>query len=85
MEIIIYGKEGCINCDKTRMLCQIQSLSFQYLLVGTDITAEALQEQVGQPVRSLPQIFVRTEDNTTYVGGYDDLRTQLRQLTLTTA
>lgn len=85
MEIIIYGKEGCINCDKTRMLCQIQSLSFQYLLVGTDITAEALQEQVGQPVRSLPQIFVRTEDSTTYVGGYDDLRTQLRQLTLTTA
>ena len=49
-KVIIYGKEGCINCDKTRMLCQIQSLPFQYLLVGTDITAEALQEKVGQPV-----------------------------------
>ncbi len=85
MEVIIYGKEGCINCDKTRMLCQIQSLPFQYLLVGTDITAEALQEKVGQPVRSLPQIFISTEDSTTYVGGYDDLRTQLRQLSLTTA
>ena len=85
MEVIIYGKEGCINCDKTRMLCQIQSLPFQYLLVGTDITAEALQEKVGQPVRSLPQNFISTEDGTTYVGGYDDLRTQLRQLSLTTA
>ena len=43
MEVIIYGKAGCVNCDKTRMLCQIQSLPFQYLTVGEDITAEALQ------------------------------------------
>jgi glutaredoxin len=42
MEVIIYGKAGCVNCDKTRMLCQIQSLPFQYLTVGEDITAEAL-------------------------------------------
>ncbi|HRF20991.1 hypothetical protein J1777_12435 [Comamonas denitrificans] len=85
MEVIIYGKAGCVNCDKTRMLCQIQSLPFQYLTVGEDITAEALQEQVGQPVRSLPQIFVRTDEGSTYVGGYEDLRTHLRQLTATTA
>ena len=53
--------------------------------MGEDITAEALQEQVGQPVRSLPQIFVRTDEGSTYVGGYEDLRTHLRQLTATTA
>lgn len=86
MEVIIYGKTGCIECDKTRMLCQIQSLAFQYQLVGTDISAEALQELVGQPVRSLPQIFIRTPEGTSYVGGYNDLRTQLlRQPSLTTA
>ena len=85
MEVIIHGKAGCVNCDKTRMLCQIQSLPFQYLTVGEDITAEALQEQVGQPVRSLPQIFVRTDEGSTYVGGYEDLRTHLRQLTATAA
>ena len=85
MEVIIYSKAGCVNCDKTRMLCQIQSLPFQYLTVGEDITAEALQEQVGHPVRSLPQIFVRTDEGSTYVGGYEDLRTHLRQLTATAA
>ncbi|MBV2162729.1 glutaredoxin domain-containing protein [Comamonas nitrativorans] len=85
MEVIIYGKAGCTNCDKTRMLCQIQSLPFQYLTVGEDISAEALQEQVGQPVRSLPQIFLRNDEGTTYVGGYDDLRTHLRQLSLAAA
>lgn len=80
MEVIIYGKAGCINCDKTRMLCQIQSLPFQYLTVGEDISTDALQEQIGQPVRSLPQIFLRSDEGTAYVGGYDDLRTHLRQL-----
>lgn len=85
MEVIIYGKAGCTNCDKTRMLCQIQSLPFQYLTVGEDITTEALQEQVGQPVHSLPQIFVRNDEGSTYVGGYENLRTHLRQMTATTA
>ena len=79
MEVIIYGKAGCVNCDKTRMLCQIQSLPFQYLTVGEDITAEALQEQVGQPVRSLPQIFVHREDAITHVGGYEELRQHLQR------
>jgi len=80
MEVTIYGKAGCTNCDKTRMLCQIQSLPFQYLMVGQDISAEALQELVGQPVRSLPQIFLRNDEGTTYIGGYDDLRAHLRQV-----
>ncbi len=78
MEIIIYGKEGCILCDKTRMLCQIQSLPFQYLTVGSDITVEALQAKVGEPVRSLPQIFVQRDSANDYVGGYEALRDMLK-------
>ena len=78
MEIIIYGKEGCTLCDKTRMLCQIQSLPFQYLTVGSDITVEALQAKVGEPVRSLPQIFVQQGGTHDYVGGYDALRDMLK-------
>jgi glutaredoxin len=77
MEIIIYGKDSCTNCDKTRMLCQIQSLPFQLLKLGADYSAEALQAKVGQPVRSLPQIFIRRDDSESYVGGYDELRAHL--------
>lgn len=81
MEIIIYGKEGCVNCDKTRMLCQIRSIPFQYHAVGTDISADALQDKIGQPVRSLPQIFVSdAAGSTTHVGGYEELRSRLQQL-----
>jgi glutaredoxin 1 len=78
MEVIIYGKEGCTDCDRTRMLCQIQSIPFQYHAVGTDISMDALQEKVGQPVRSVPQIFIRQDDDDAYVGGYDALRHQLQ-------
>lgn len=74
MHVIIYGKDNCTDCHKTRMLCQIQSIAFQYLAVGPDISPEDLQAKVGQPVRSLPQIFVHRGGAAAYVGGYDALR-----------
>ena len=77
MEIIIYGKDGCVNCDRTRMLCQIQSIPFQYHTVGSDISVAELQARAGQPVQSLPQIFIRQADGLIHVGGYDELRQQL--------
>lgn len=80
MQVIIYGKDNCINCDKTRMLCQIKSIDFQYHTVGHDISADELHSKIGQPIRSLPQIFLRRDQATTYVGGYDELRSALQQL-----
>ncbi len=77
MHVIIYGKDNCPDCERTRMLCQIQSIPFQYHTVGQDISAEALQDQVGQPVRSLPQIFIDRDGQRTWVGGYQNLRTAL--------
>ena len=79
MEVIIYGKDGCVNCDKTRMLCQIQSIAFQYHSVGSDISVDALQAKVGAPVRSLPQIFISAAAGAAYVGGYEELRAHLRR------
>ena len=79
MEVIIYGKAGCTNCDKTKMLCQIQSIPFQYHTVGDDISIDALQDKVGQTVRSLPQIFIHNAQGAAYVGGYEDLRSHLAQ------
>ncbi|GAA3996376.1 hypothetical protein GCM10022279_20030 [Comamonas faecalis] len=79
MEIIIYGKDGCVNCERARMLCQIQSLAHQLLKLDADYSAEALQARVGRPVRGLPQIFVRSGEDAHHVGGYDELRAYLRQ------
>ncbi len=80
MKVIIYGKDNCVHCDKTRMLCQIKSIEFQYHTVGSDISVQELHERIGHPATALPQIFLDHNQAVQYVGGYDDLRSTLRQL-----
>lgn len=77
MQVIIYGKDGCVECDKSKLLCQMQSLAFTCHTVGQDISVDELHAKVGAPVRSLPQIFIQQGDATTYVGDYHALRRQL--------
>lgn len=77
MKVIIYGKDPCSNCDKARLLCQMQSLAFEYHHVGIDISIEDLQQQVGHPVRTVPQIFIDRGGAVEHLGGYDELRRAL--------
>lgn len=77
MQVIIYGKENCVNCEKSKMLCQIKSVEFKTLLLGNDYTAEELQMRVGSSVRSLPQIFISEAGEDRYIGGYEELRQSL--------
>ena len=79
MKVIIYGKDGCVNCDKAKMLCQIQSLSYEYHLVGKDIEVEQLNAKVGFDVTNLPQIFIEQSNESQYIGGYDALRASLQK------
>lgn len=78
MHVIIYGKDDCTECHKSRLLCQMQSISFQYLTVGREISVEDLQTRIGRPVRSLPQTFIERDGAITHVGGYDALRRALQ-------
>lgn len=77
MNVVIYGKEGCVDCNKAKLLCQMKSVDFEYLTVGSDITHEQLVEQVGAQVASVPQIFLMKDGEQQYVGGYNELRQQL--------
>lgn len=81
MQVIIYGKENCVECNKSKLLCQMQSIRFQYLTVGQDISVEELQAKVGQSVRSLPQTFIERDGAQAFVGGYDALRRALQGAT----
>lgn len=73
MKAIIYGKPGCPNCDKAKMLCTTKGIAYDYKQVGIDIQVEQLQEMAGGPVRSVPQIFLMEDGLAEYVGGYTDL------------
>ncbi len=77
MSVVIYGKEGCVDCNKAKLLCQMKSVEFEYLTVGSDISLEKLAEEVGQQVSSVPQIFMLKDGVQQYVGGYNELRQQL--------
>lgn len=79
MQIVIYGKPNCPNCEKTKMLCQIQSLDFKHLQLDVDYSADELNALVGSEVRSLPQIFIQNGEALRYVGGYDALRADLQK------
>lgn len=73
MKATIYGKPGCPNCDKAKMLCMTKGIPFEYKQVGIDIDIDQLQEMAQTPVRSVPQIFISADGMTEYVGGYNDL------------
>lgn len=80
MQVIIYGREHCTNCDKTKLLCQMKSIAFQYHTVGSDITVDELHGKIGHRATSLPQIFLAEGEAIRYVGGYDELRSALQRM-----
>lgn len=81
MQAIIYGKTGCIECEKAKMLCQMKGIDFSYQVIGVDLGLQDLLQKIPMNTpRSLPQIFFKEEDGTeTYIGDYNALRTRSYQ------
>jgi len=72
-KVIIYGKPNCPFCERAKSLCQAQNRSYEYQTVGVDITKEQLEEKVGRPIRTVPQIFIMEDGFAEYVGGFQEL------------
>jgi len=67
--IIIFGRAGCVFCDKAVALCESLGLDYVYHDINIEgITKEDLSEITGTIVTTVPQIF----ENTTYIGGYSE-------------
>jgi len=74
MDITIYGKPACPECDKARMLCRIKGLAFRYLEMGADFSVAELHAKIGRPVRRLPQITLTRGATEEHLDGYQALR-----------
>lgn len=74
MKIEIYGKDNCPNCVKAKNLCKLKSLYFDYFTFGVDYTKEELENKIGSPVTSVPQIFI----DDVHIGGFNQLMEKLR-------
>ena len=70
MKVIIYGKLGCNDCAKAKLLCEMKSLDFQYLQLGEDYSLDELPSNV----KSMPLIYIKEHGDLRAIGGYEDFR-----------
>jgi glutaredoxin len=72
MKYIIYGKGNCPYCEKAKNLLTIKKLEFEYLTLDKDYTREELLE-LAPDARTVPQIWLESESELSYIGGYTEL------------
>lgn len=73
----VYGRPGCGYCVAATRLLESQGLAFEYIdIFQSGVNQSQLEQKVGQPVRTVPQIL--HGDN--YVGGYRELVPYLKSI-----
>jgi glutaredoxin 1 len=72
--IEIWGRPGCIFCEKAVALCESRSLKYTYKSLGDSFTRQELIETF-PTATTYPQIKI----NGSYVGGYSELGTYLEE------
>ena len=70
MKVEIYTKDFCIWCDRAKDLLNSHSIDFNEINISDDDTRTKFYENIGNNVKTVPQIFIDGQR----VGGYQDLR-----------
>ena len=69
MKITIYSKNNCVYCDKAKALIKGLGLEYEEKKLESFDSPQAMIEDIGKNVRSMPQIKIDGE----LVGGYNQL------------
>ena len=71
MTITIYSKNNCVYCNKAKALVKNLGLEYEEKSLEKDFGSDPskLIEDIGKPVRTMPQIKIDGE----LVGGYNQL------------
>lgn len=67
MKYTIYGKQGCINCNKAKQFLDGKGIDYEYVDLGTN--PEALEFILAEGHKQVPQIYLEGS----YIGGYEGL------------
>ena len=70
MQVTVYSKPACQFCDKAKALLTQLKIEYTERVVTKDISLEELFEELGKPVRTIPQIVI--DEN--HIGGFNELR-----------
>ena len=69
MEIVIYSKNNCTFCNKAKHLVKTLGLTYEEKKMEEFDSPQAMLEDIGKPVRTMPQIKIDDK----LVGGYNQL------------
>ena len=69
MQITIYSKNNCVYCDKAKALMKGLGHKFEEKKLESFDSPQAMIEDIGKNVRSMPQIKI----DGVLVGGYNQL------------
>lgn len=76
LQIVVYSKSACPQCDSAKMLLRSRSLDYQEIKIDDEAERLAFFKKCGPSVRQMPQIFI----NDQRVGGLAGLQAALAQL-----
>ncbi|MBX3627202.1 MAG: glutaredoxin family protein [Rhizobacter sp.] len=76
LNIVVYSKSACPQCDQAKMLLKTKSIDFKEVKIDDEAERLAFFEKCGPSVRQMPQIFI----NEQRVGGLAGLQAALTQL-----
>ncbi|WP_028292828.1 GrxA family glutaredoxin [Oceanobacter kriegii] len=67
--VTIFGRQGCGYCRRAKELCELKDFDFKYIdIIDEGISKADLEQTIGKPVHTVPQIFVGQK----HVGGYTE-------------
>ena len=69
MKITIYSKNNCTFCNKAKHLVKTLGLTYEEKKMEEFDSPQAMLEDIGKPVRTMPQIKIDDK----LVGGYNQL------------
>ena len=69
MKIVIYSKQNCVYCSKAKHLVKSLGLEYEEKMMESFDSPQAMLEDIGKQVRTMPQIKIDGE----LVGGYNQL------------
>jgi glutaredoxin 1 len=75
-KFIIFGHRACGFCRQAKAVLQANAVEFNYIDIHEESISQAdLSKKIGQPAKTVPQIFY----NDLYVGGYQELIKYLKK------
>lgn len=76
MNIVVYSKSACPQCDTAKKLLASRGLPFEEIKLDDEAERQAFYERCGPSVRQMPQVFI----NDQRVGGVAGLQAALAQI-----